>query len=129
VDACSRFGNAAVLRVSTLVSAAGIATIVFIDNPVLAGSGVVLWGLGAALGFPVTISAAGDSDNPTSSVAAVTTAGSMSPFSSGHPCSGFWVKAFGLRAAMILVLVIVALSSLFTSAANPRFAPHRSGLE
>jgi MFS family permease len=128
VDACSRFGNAAVLRVSTLVSAAGIATIVFIDNPVLAGSGVVLWGLGAALGFPVTISAAGDSDNPTSSVAAVTTAGSVA-FLVGPPLLGFLGQAFGLRAAMILVLVIVALSSLFTSAANPRFAPHRSGQE
>ncbi|MCU1572498.1 MAG: hypothetical protein JWO93_580, partial [Micrococcaceae bacterium] len=120
----ARFGNAAVLRVSTLVSAAGIATIVFVDNPVIAGSGVVLWGLGAALGFPVTISAAGDSDNPTSSVAAVTTAGYVA-FLVGPPLLGFLGQTFGLRAAMILILVIVALSSLLTSAAKPRFAPTR----
>jgi fucose permease len=115
----ARFGNAAVLRVSTLVSAAGIAIVVFADSPVAAGCAVALWGLGAALGFPVTLSAAADSDDPTSSVAAVATVGYIA-FLVGPPLLGFLGEHFGLRGAMILVLVLVAAASLVTRAAGPR---------
>lgn len=115
----ARFGNVAVLRVSALVSAAGIALVVFADNVVVAGCAVVLWGLGAALGFPVTLSAAGDSDDPTSSVAAVATAGYVA-FLVGPPLLGFLGEHYGLRGAMVVVLVVVALASLLTSAARPR---------
>lgn len=115
----ARFGNVAVLRVSALVSAAGIALVVFADNVVVAGCAVILWGLGAALGFPVTLSAAGDSDDPTSSVAAVATAGYVA-FLVGPPLLGFLGEHYGLRGAMVVVLVVVALASLLTSAARPR---------
>ena len=115
----ARFGNVAVLRVSALVSAAGIALVVFADNVVVAGCAVILWGLGAALGFPVTLSAAGDSDDPTSSVAAVATAGYVA-FLVGPPLLGFLGEHYGLRGAMVVVLVVEALASLLTSAARPR---------
>lgn len=113
-----KFGNAAVLRASTLVSAAGIALVIFSDNPIVAGAAVLLWGVGAALGFPVTLSAAADSDDPTSSVAAVATAGYVA-FLVGPPLLGFLGEEFGLRGAMVLVLVVVTLASLLTSAAKP----------
>ncbi len=113
------FGKAAVLRVSTLVSAAGIAIVVFADNLIVAGCAVVLWGLGAALGFPVTLSAAADSDDPTSSVAAVATAGYVA-FLVGPPLLGFLGEHFTLRGAMVAVLVLVAAATLLTSAAKPR---------
>lgn len=114
-----RFGNATVLRASTLVSAVGIALVVFSDNPIIAGAAVLLWGVGAALGFPVTLSAAADSDDPTSSVAAVATAGYVA-FLVGPPLLGFLGEEFGLRGAMILVLVVVTLASLLTNAAKPQ---------
>ena len=116
-----RFGKAAVLRASTIVSAAGIAVVVFSDSAVLAGCAVVLWGLGAALGFPVTLSAAGDSDDPTSSVAAVAIAGYLA-FLVGPPLLGFIGEHLGLRGAMGLVLVVVVLAGTLTSAARPRAA-------
>jgi fucose permease len=115
----SWFGKAAVLRVSTVVSAAGIAVVIFADNLIVAGCAVVLWGLGAALGFPVTLSAAADSDDPTSSVAAVATAGYVA-FLVGPPLLGFLGEHFTLRGAMVAVLLVVALSTLMTSAAKPR---------
>jgi len=115
----ARYGNAAVLRVSALVSAAGIAVVVFVDSPVAAGCAVVLWGLGAALGFPVTLSAAADGDDPTSSVAAVATVGYVA-FLVGPPVLGFLGEQFGLRGAMVLVLVLVAAASLLAQAAGPR---------
>ena len=114
-----RFGNATVLRASTLISAAGIALVVFADNPIIAGAAVLLWGVGASLGFPVTLSAAADSPDPTSAVAAVATAGYVA-FLVGPPLLGFLGEEFGLRGAMILVLVVVALASLLTNAAKSR---------
>jgi len=114
-----RFGNAAVLRAGTVVSAVGIAVVVFADNAAVAGAAVVLWGLGAALGFPVTLSAAGDSDDPTSSVAAVAVAGYLA-FLVGPPLLGSIGQHVGLRAAMVVVLLAVASAGLLTSAARPR---------
>ncbi|WP_239159684.1 MFS transporter [Winogradskya humida] len=114
----ARFGNAAVLRVSALVSAAGIATVVFADNVIIAGLAVALWGLGAALGFPVTLSAAAESPDPTSTVGAVASAGYVA-FLVGPPLLGFLGDHVGLRGAMIVVLVVVAAAATLTSAAKP----------
>lgn len=114
----ARFGKANVLRVSALVSALGIALVVFSDNVLVAGLAVLLWGLGAALGFPVTISAAGESDDPTTTVGAVASAGYVA-FLVGPPLLGFLGEHFGLRGAMIVVLAVVVLASFLTSAARP----------
>lgn len=114
-----RFGNATVLRASAIVSAVGIALVIFADNLVVASIAVGLWGLGAALGFPVTLSAAADSDDPTTSVAAVATAGYVA-FLVGPPLLGFLGEHFGLRGAMIVVLLVVTAATTLTSAARPR---------
>lgn len=42
------------------MGALGIGLIIFVDSSWVAGVSVVLWGLGASLGFPLTISAASD---------------------------------------------------------------------
>ncbi len=49
------------------MGALGIGLIIFVDSAWVAGVSVVLWGLGASLGFPLTISAASDTgpDAPT----------------------------------------------------------------
>lgn len=115
----ARFGKANVLRVSALVSAVGIALVVFSDSVLVAGLAVLLWGLGAALGFPVTLSAAGESDDPTTTVGAVASAGYVA-FLVGPPLLGFLGEHFGLRGAMIVVLAVVVLASFLTSAAKPQ---------
>ena len=112
-----RFGKANVLRASALVSAAGIALVIFSDSIVIAGLAVVLWGLGAALGFPLTLSAAGESDDPTTTVGAVASAGYVA-FLVGPPLLGFLGEHFGLRGAMIVVLIVVAAAAFPTSAAK-----------
>ena len=114
-----RFGGVAVLRASALVCAVGIAVVVFSDSAALAGLAVLLWGLGAALGFPVSLSAAADSDDATSAVAAVAVAGYLA-FLVGPPLLGFLGEHVGLRGAMVVVLVVVAAASTLTSAARPR---------
>ncbi|WP_130799320.1 MFS transporter [Streptomyces otsuchiensis] len=115
----NRFGPVLVLRGSALVSVAGLALVVFSPNSAVAGAAVVLWGLGASLGFPVTISAAGDSDDPDAAVAAVATAGYLA-FLAGPPVLGFVGEHVGLRGAMLLVLVVVATVTVTSAAARPR---------
>ncbi|MFF2229084.1 MFS transporter [Streptomyces anulatus] len=111
-----RYGPAAVVRASALVAAAGVALVVFSDNALLAGAAVVLWGLGASLGFPVTISAAGEGvRNASARVAAVSTAG-YAAFLVGPPSLGFLADHVGLRNAMVVVLVLLGGATLITRA-------------
>ncbi|MFI1227368.1 MULTISPECIES: MFS transporter [unclassified Streptomyces] len=111
-----RFGPAAVVRASALVAAAGVALVVFSSSALLAGAAVVLWGLGASLGFPVTISAAGEGAKDASArVAAVSTAG-YAAFLVGPPSLGFLADHVGLRNAMVVVLVLLGGAALITRA-------------
>ncbi|GGY61490.1 MFS transporter [Streptomyces anulatus] len=111
-----RYGPAAVVRASALVAASGVALVVFSDDALLAGAAVVLWGLGASLGFPVTISAAGEGvRNASARVAAVSTAG-YAAFLVGPPSLGFLADHVGLRNAMVVVLVLLGGAALITRA-------------
>ncbi|MEV1009202.1 MFS transporter [Streptomyces sp. NPDC049881] len=114
-----RFGRVHVVRTSALVAAAGVAVVVFSPSAVAAGAAVVLWGLGAALGFPVVISAAGEHPaDAAARVSAVATAGYCA-FLVGPPFLGFLADHLGLREAMVVVLVLLAASSFLTPALRP----------
>jgi MFS family permease len=123
----ARYGRATVLRASALLGATGLATMVFAEHQALAALAVLLWGLGAALGFPVALSAAGDSgpDAP-ARVRWAATAGYMA-FLVGPPLLGFIGDAVGLRHAMLLVLALVALAGLAAGAARPPATPVAAG--
>ncbi|MFJ9637213.1 MFS transporter [Streptomyces sp. NPDC101178] len=124
-----RYGPAAVVRASAVVAAAGVALVVFSSSALLAGAAVVLWGLGASLGFPVTVSAAGEgagAREATARVAAVSTAG-YAAFLVGPPSLGFLADHVGLRSAMIVVLVLLAGAALVTRALRPTGAVGGTG--
>nr|WP_255672706.1 MFS transporter [Glycomyces amatae] len=115
-----RFGRAAVLCASALVSAGGMALVVFADNQIVAGGAAILWGLGASLGFPVAISAAGDSgENAAARVSLAATIGYVA-FLVGPPVLGFLGEHYGLRSALIAVLVLVLAAAFITPAARER---------
>ncbi|MFJ9624754.1 MFS transporter [Streptomyces sp. NPDC101181] len=117
-----RYGPAAVVRASALVAAVGVALVVFSSSALLAGAAAVLWGLGASLGFPVTISAAGEGAEPgeaSARVAAVSTAG-YAAFLVGPPSLGFLADHVGLRNAMLVVLVLLGGAALITGALRRR---------
>lgn len=114
-----RFGRAKVVRISGLTAALGLAVVIVAPSPLMAGAATVLWGLGAALGFPVTVSAAGD--HPTDAaarVAAVSTAG-YGAFLVGPPALGFLADHIGLRLTMTVVLALVAVAALLAGALGP----------
>lgn len=105
-----RFGRPAVLAASALSAVVGIALVSFADSQAVAVGAVVLWGLGASLGFPVALSAAGASGpNPTARVALAATAGYLA-FLVGPPLLGFIGEAVGLRGALVVPLVVAAIA-------------------
>ncbi|MER8258944.1 MFS transporter [Streptomyces albidoflavus] len=115
-----RFGRAAVVRASAAVAAVGVALVVFSPSPLVAGAAVVLWGLGASLGFPVSISAAGDDpEGAAARVSAVATAGYLA-FLVGPPSLGFLADHVGLRPTMGVVLGLLVVAALLAPALRPR---------
>ncbi len=81
--------------------------------------GVVLWGLGAALGFPVGLSAA--ADEPRLAAARVSVASTIGyvAFLVGPPGLGLLGGRIGLLNSLAAVIVLVAVSGLASSAARP----------
>ncbi|WP_230352004.1 MFS transporter [Lelliottia sp. WAP21] len=119
-----RYSRVAVVRASALLGGLGIAMIIFIDVDWIAGVSVILWGLGASLGFPLTISAAGDTgpDAPTR-VSVVATTGYLA-FLVGPPLLGFLGEHYGLRSAMLVVLGLIIIAALVAKAVAKPEAKH-----
>ncbi|MGA4988151.1 MFS transporter [Nonomuraea bangladeshensis] len=111
-----RFGRTAVIRASAVSGALGLLLVIFSDSALLAGAAVLLWGLGAALGFPVALSAAGESGpDETARVSLVAVIGYIA-FLVGPPGLGFLGEHWGLRTAMLVVLAFV-VSAVFLAPA------------
>ncbi|MFI0773343.1 MFS transporter [Streptomyces sp. NPDC021212] len=112
------YGRAAALCASAVIGAAGIALVILVDNQAVAAAAAVLWGVGASLGFPVALSAAGDSgDNSAARVSLAATLGYVA-FLVGPPSLGHLGEQFGLRNALFLVLILVVAASFATPAAR-----------
>ncbi|MFJ1991793.1 MFS transporter [Streptomyces asiaticus] len=113
-----RYGRAAALCASAVVGAVGIALVILVDHQAVAAAAAVLWGIGASLGFPVALSAAGDSgDNSAARVSLAATVGYVA-FLVGPPSLGHLGEQFGLRNALLLVLILVVAASFVTPAAR-----------
>lgn len=115
-----RIGRVRVLQLSLASSLVGLLIFVFAPNIWLAGFGAVLWGTGAALGFPMGMSAAADDPRYAAPrVAVVSTIGYMA-FLAGPPLLGFLGDQVGIRNALLAVGVAVLASFLVAPAAAER---------
>lgn len=113
-----QFGRVPVLRGSALLAMAGLALLIAVDSPVAAAIGIVAWGLGAALGFPVGMSAAADDPAKAAArVSAVATVGYFA-FLVGPPLIGFLGEAVGLLTAFWVVLALIGIALVATPAAR-----------
>lgn len=111
-----RYSRVTVVRASALMGGLGIALIIFVDSAWVAGASVILWGLGASLGFPLTISAASDTGpDAATRVSVVATTGYIA-FLVGPPLLGFLGEHYGLRSAMLVVLSLIAIAFLVSRA-------------
>ena len=99
-----RFGRAPVLWSTAAAAALGVVLVVVGDHVLLVGLGILVWGLGASLGFPVGMSAAADeSARAAARVSVVSTIG-YAAFLTGPPLLG----ALGDRVGTLDSLLVVA---------------------
>jgi MFS family permease len=120
-----RFGRVAVLRASALFAIVGLLIVIFGESYAQASIGVVLWGLGAAFGFPVGLSAAGDNPRGVAArVGAVTTLGYLA-FLAGPPILGVIGESIGLLRALLIVLIGVTIAGLLSHAVKPIVEEHQ----
>lgn len=113
-----RFGRVPVLRASALLAIAGLLIVIFVPVQWVAVVGVVMWGLGSALGFPTGMSAAADEPRTAAArVSAVATIGYLA-FLAGPLTIGFLGEQFGLLRALLFVLVLVIAAGLASPAAR-----------
>ena len=110
-------GRVPALRICMTASLAGLLLFVFAPTFWAAAVGAVLWGIGAALGFPMGMSAAGeDPAHAAGRVSVVSTIGYMA-FFLGPPVLGFVGEHWGVRNALLLVGAAMLLSILVAPAA------------
>lgn len=118
VPLLDRFGRVAVLRGAAIAAAIGIAVVILVPIIPIAIAGVVLWGLGASLGFPVGMSAAADDPRTAAaSVSAVATIG-YGAFLIGPPLIGFVGEHIGVLNALWIVLGLIVVATIAVPAAR-----------
>ncbi|PFG36407.1 fucose permease [Flavimobilis soli] len=112
-------GRVTVLRLLGGLAFAGLALFAFAPWLWLAIVGVVLWGFGAALGFPVGMSAAADDPRRAAARVSVVSTIGYTAFFMGPPLIGLLAEHLGYRHALATILVPVALGLLIAGAAKP----------
>lgn len=100
--AVDRFGRVAALRATGVLVAAGVAVVLV--SPGLPGAflGSVLWGLGAALGFPLGMSAAADDERRAAARVPVVSSIGYAAFLAGPPLLGALADEVGVRHALVV---------------------------
>jgi MFS family permease len=112
------FGRLPVLWGSMGVAAVGVLLVVLGQVTVLVTLGIVLWGVGASLGFPVGMSAAADEPAKAAARVSVVSTIGYTAFLGGPPLLGFLGAQFGVLNALLVVSVILVPSALAVPAAR-----------
>lgn len=116
-----RFGRVAVLRLCAALGLVGLLVFGLVPDTMLwlAVLGAVLWGMGAALGFPVGMSAA--SDDPLRAAARVSVVSTIgyTAFLAGPPLLGLLAEHVGYRHALLAVAGPIVIGLLVVNAAAP----------
>ena len=117
--AIDRYGRVAAVRTSAVVALVGLLLVVFGGVFGVAVVGSVLWGLGAALGFPVGMSAA--ADDPARSAARVSVVASIgyTAFLGGPPLIGLLGDNVGVLKALTVAAGLLGLATLLAGTVRP----------
>ncbi|MHA7913728.1 MULTISPECIES: MFS transporter [Bacillus] len=111
-----RFGRVLLLRVAILSAVAGLFLVILKISLVVCMISIFLWGLGASLGFPLTISAAGDDSRYAVKRVSIVTLSGYTASLSGPPVLGLLANQVGLLHAFIFVLFAICIAGIFTKA-------------
>jgi MFS family permease len=114
-----RFGRVPVLRLCAGLALVGLVVFALAPSLPVAVVAIVLWGFGAALGFPVGMSAA--SDDPARSAARVSVVSSIGylAFLAGPPVLGMLADHVGYQMALLTIAAPLVLSLALSPVAAP----------
>ena len=118
-----RYGRVPVIRVLTVICLAGVLLFVFGPAVPVAFLGVLLWGLGLSLGFPVGMSAGADEPELAAPRVSVIASIGYCAFLAGPPLIGVLGSQVGVLRAILAVAVMLALAMLITGAIRPLQRP------
>lgn len=117
-----RFGRVPVLRLTAVTAALGILLVVLGPHPLLVALGILVWGLGASLGFPVGMSAAADDARRSAARVSVVSTIGYGAFLAGPPLLGFVGDHIGTLDALLVVAALMVPAALTAGAARPTAA-------
>jgi len=100
------------VRASAMVATVGVLVFAFGPTAWTAFAGVLLWGAGTALGFPVGMSAAADDPRRAAVRVSVVASIGYCAFLSGPPLIGFLAQDDGVRDARVVVAALLAVAVL-----------------
>jgi MFS family permease len=114
-----RYGRAPVLWATAATAAIGILLVVLGGHWAVVVPGIVIWGFGASLGFPVGMSAA--ADDPVRSAARVSVVSTIGygAFLAGPPLLGYLGDRVGTLDALLAVALLMIPAALTVFAARP----------
>lgn len=114
-----RFGRVRVLFGTAALAMVGVLLVVFGGSPWLAAPGILAWGVGASLGFPVGMSAAADDPaRAPARVSVVATIGYVA-FLAGPPAVGFVAGRSSTLTALLVVFAALLPAALAVPATRP----------
>lgn len=114
-----RFGRVRTLRLLVVIAVAGLLVFVLTPWAPLAYLGVVLWGAGASLGFPIGMSAGADQPALAAPRVGVITSIGYVAFLGGPPLIGLLASWLGLPHAIAVVILPLAPAALIATVAAP----------
>jgi predicted MFS family arabinose efflux permease len=115
-----RYERVPVLWVGGTMAAAGVLLVVFGGSPIIAGVGIVVWGLGVSLGFPLGMSAAADDPERAAARVSVVSAIGYTAFLAGPPVIGWLGDNEGVLRALLVAAAAAVVGVLSAPAARRR---------
>ncbi|SEF16157.1 MFS transporter [Jiangella alba] len=113
-----RFGRLPILRVSAVLATGGVLLVVFGGSLWVALAGSIVWGFGAALGFPLGMSAGADDPRRAAARVSVIASVGYTAFLAGPPILGWLGDHEGVLNALLAVAVAATVLGLVSPAAR-----------
>jgi fucose permease len=121
----TRFGRVPTLRAGAVLAAAGVALMLGVPVLLAAFVGALMWGAGISIGFPLAMTAAGETPGRGPSAIATVATIAYAGFLVGPPLIGTLAHAVGLDNALWLVVLLAV--GIFALAGNARERRSRAG--
>jgi fucose permease len=123
--ALDRFGRAPVLWATCAAAFVGVLLVVEGGHWLLVGVGIVIWGLGASLGFPVGMSAAADDPARAAARVSVVSTIGYAAFLAGPPLLGQLGDRVGTLDSLLAIAALMVPAAFSVLAAREQRVPTR----